>query len=42
MPALEQAERTFATALARINIADLAHIAAALPTQESGRADPQL
>jgi hypothetical protein len=39
MPAVEQAERTFATALARINIEDLAHTAAALPTQEPDRAD---
>jgi hypothetical protein len=39
MPAVEQAERTFATALARINIEDLAHSAAALPAQEPDRAD---
>src|SRR5207237_1144918 len=39
MPAVEQAERTFATALARINIEDLAHSAAALPTHEPDRAD---
>jgi Rrf2 family protein len=39
MPAVEQAERTFSTALTRINIEDLAHSAAALPTQEQDRPD---
>jgi Rrf2 family transcriptional regulator, iron-sulfur cluster assembly transcription factor len=39
MPAVEQAERTFSTALTRINIEDLAHSAAALPTQEPDRTD---
>jgi Rrf2 family iron-sulfur cluster assembly transcriptional regulator len=39
MPAVEQAERAFSTALARINIEDLAHSAAALPAQEQDRAD---
>jgi Rrf2 family transcriptional regulator, iron-sulfur cluster assembly transcription factor len=39
MRAVEQAERAFFTALTRINIEDLAHSAAALPTQESERAD---
>jgi hypothetical protein len=39
MPAVEQAERTFSTALTRINIEDLAQSAAALPTQEPDRAD---
>jgi Rrf2 family protein len=39
MPAVEQAERAFSTALARINIEGLAHSAAALPTQEPERAD---
>jgi Rrf2 family protein len=34
MPAVEQAEHTFSTALTRINIADLAHSAAALPAGE--------
>jgi Rrf2 family protein len=38
MPAVEQAERTFSTALTRINIEDLAH-SAALPTQEQDRTD---
>jgi Rrf2 family iron-sulfur cluster assembly transcriptional regulator len=39
MPAVEQAEGSFSTALARINIEDLAHSAAALPTQEPDRTD---
>jgi hypothetical protein len=39
MPAVERAERAFSTALARINIEDLAHSAAALPSQEPDRAD---
>jgi hypothetical protein len=33
MPAVEQAERTFSTALARINIEELARSAASLTTQ---------
>jgi hypothetical protein len=39
MPAVEQAERIFSTALTRINIEDLAraHSAASLPTQEQDR-----
>jgi Rrf2 family transcriptional regulator, iron-sulfur cluster assembly transcription factor len=39
IPTVEQAERTFSTALTRINIEDLAHSAAALPTQEPERGD---
>jgi Rrf2 family transcriptional regulator, iron-sulfur cluster assembly transcription factor len=39
MPMVEQAERTFSTALTRINIEDLAHSAAALPTEEQDRPD---
>jgi hypothetical protein len=39
MPAVEQAERIFCTALTRINIEDLAHSAASLPTQEQDRPD---
>jgi Rrf2 family iron-sulfur cluster assembly transcriptional regulator len=39
MPAVKQAERTFATALARIHIEGLAHFAAALPTDEPDCAD---
>jgi Rrf2 family transcriptional regulator, iron-sulfur cluster assembly transcription factor len=39
MPAVEQAERAFSTALARINIEVLAHSAAELPTQEPERTD---
>ena len=39
MPAVEQAERAFSTALARINIEDLANSAAALPAQEQDCAD---
>jgi Rrf2 family transcriptional regulator, iron-sulfur cluster assembly transcription factor len=39
MPAVEQAERIFSTALTRINIEDLAHSAASLPTPEQDRPD---
>jgi Rrf2 family protein len=39
MPAVEQAEHTFSTALTRINIEDLAHSAAALPTEEQDGPD---
>jgi hypothetical protein len=39
MPAVEQAERTFFSALTRINIEDLAHSAVALPTPEPDGAD---
>jgi Rrf2 family transcriptional regulator, iron-sulfur cluster assembly transcription factor len=39
LPAVDEAERPFSTALARINIEDLAHSAAALLTQEPDRAD---